>query len=278
MLPGLKVLMLAVLKQQHVGLRWKFYIGQKRQLAHIFCTKSRYFANPNLQLHHTRVGGKHKDVLLDSVLKIDFFVLIFTRVVSCLVLGKVSAMEHRFVRRAIESDSDFAFWRFSPDNQTDWVEKPIIVPSCHRGPKCFEVDWNWLNIWSLEENVSSPVSPPGEEGDGFVVDSKLFLQIMKMFQLPQLPNIIRWVLNTLSHKVRHWRPELPSVYFLELDDLSGFERVSQMLKKLIVNSLLTGNWFSNLEPAARCDANRVSSSRYSKLSERRSSHHTWCCI
>ena len=102
-------------------------------------------------------------------------------------------MEHRFVRRAIESDSDFAFWRFSPDNQTDWVEKPIIVPSCHRGPKCFEVDWNWLNIWSLEENVSSPVSPPGEEGDGFVVDSKLFLQIMKMFQLPSNTMSIKYI-------------------------------------------------------------------------------------
>ena len=38
MLPGLKVLMLAVLKQQHVGLRWNSYIGQKRQLADIFCT------------------------------------------------------------------------------------------------------------------------------------------------------------------------------------------------------------------------------------------------
>ena len=61
-------------------------------------------------MHHTRVGGKHKDVLLDSVLKIDFLALkIFTRVESCLVLGKISEMEHRFVRRAIESDSDFAF-------------------------------------------------------------------------------------------------------------------------------------------------------------------------
>ena len=102
-----------------------------------------------------------------------------------------------------------------------------------------------------------------------------FYKSWKCFNCHNCP-IIRWVLNTLSHKVRHWRPELPSVYFLELDDLSGFGRVSQMLKKLIVNSLLTGNWFSNLEPAARCDANRVSSSRYSKLSER-SCHHNWCC-